>query len=160
MTPLRAVVEVEHRREAEVDAAGAQLGGEHVAGGGGRLEARASRRAAAPRPSSIHSSPRTRIAGSAVKPSLRKRCTRPPSWSTQTSRSGRSALISAIELGELPPVAPVAREQDHAAGERMREAAPVVGVEREAGDVEHHRRWVASFIVRSSCVSTTTKLAA
>ena len=35
-----AVVEVEHRREAEVDAAGAQLGAEHVAGGGGGLGAR------------------------------------------------------------------------------------------------------------------------
>ena len=35
-----AVVEVEHRREAEVDAAGAQLGAEHVAGGGGGSIAR------------------------------------------------------------------------------------------------------------------------
>jgi hypothetical protein len=31
-------------------------------------------------------------------------------------------LIDAGELGELPPVAPVAREQDHAADERVRQA--------------------------------------
>ena len=95
MTPLRAVVEVEHRREAEVDAAGAQLGAEHVAGGGGGV-GRASRRCRTAWPSFIHSSPSARIGGRWVKPSVRKRCTRPPSWSTQISRSGRIDLISAV----------------------------------------------------------------
>ena len=48
-----AVVEVEHRREAEVDAAGAQLGGEHVAGRARRLE-RAHRAGAAAAAAVVH----------------------------------------------------------------------------------------------------------
>ena len=43
-----AVVEVEHRREAEIDAARAQLGGEHVAARTGRLERAHRAGAAAP----------------------------------------------------------------------------------------------------------------
>ena len=85
----RSMVEVEHRREAQVDAAGAQLGAEHEAarGRGDRVAVSAS---------FIHSSPSARIGGRCVKPSLRKRCTRPPSWSTQISMSGRIDLISAV----------------------------------------------------------------
>ena len=48
-----AVVEIEHGREAEVDAAGAQLGGEHVAGGTRRLE-RAHRAGAAAGAGVVH----------------------------------------------------------------------------------------------------------
>ena len=50
---------------------------------------------------------------------------------------GPQRLDLGDELGQLAPVLPVAREQDQAAGERVREAAAVVGVERGAGDVEH-----------------------
>ena len=49
----RAVVEVEHRREAEVDAAGAQLGAEHMAGSARRLE-RAHRAGAAAAGTVVH----------------------------------------------------------------------------------------------------------
>ena len=50
----------------------------------------------AARASFIHSSPKARIGGRCVKPSVRKRCTRPPSWSTQISTSGRIDLISLV----------------------------------------------------------------
>ena len=40
------------------------------------------------------------------------------------------------ELGELPPVAPVAREQDHAADERVRQARAILWPEFQAGDVD------------------------
>ena len=54
ITLAAAVVEVEHRREAEVDAAGAQLGAEHVAGGGRGV-------GGTHRRLRIHSSPSARI---------------------------------------------------------------------------------------------------
>ena len=43
----------------------------------------------------IHRWPRARIGGRWVKPPVRKRCTRPPSWSTQTNRSARTCFMSA-----------------------------------------------------------------
>ena len=69
---------------------------------------------------------------------------------------GADRLDLGGELGELLPIAPVAREQDQAAGERMREAAAVVGVEGEAGDVEDHRRVRVAH--PRSAFSTTTKV--
>ena len=42
----------------------------------------------------LHICPSTRIAGRWVKPPVLKRCTRPPSWSTITGKSGRVFLIS------------------------------------------------------------------
>ena len=62
------------------------------------------------------------------------------------------------QLGQLQAVAPVAGEQDDAAGERVREAAAIVRVEGQAGDVEDDRR-VIELHHAVSC-STTTKLAA
>ena len=146
-----AVVEVEHRREAEVDAAGAQLGAEHVAGGGGGIGGGQRRRC-------IHSSPSARIGGRWVKPSVRKRCTRPPSWSTQISRSGAHRLDLGGQLGELAAVDPVAREQDQAAGQRVLQAAAVVGGQRRCRRCRGRRGRVRSCAVFR--VSTTTKVAA
>ena len=155
-----AVVEVEHRREAEVDAAGAQFAAKHVAGGGAASSARIAPLAGPPAPSCIHISPSTRIGGKWVKPSLRKRCTRPPSWSTQSSSVGPHRLDLGGKLGELAAIPPVAGEEDHAAGERMGEPAAIVGVERQAGDVEDRPvRGPPGHRARGSC-STTTKLAA
>ena len=62
------------------------------------------------------------------------------------------------QLGQLKAVAPVAREQDDPAGERMGETAAIVGVEAEAGDVEDDRR--VGEVHRADSCSTTTKLAA
>ena len=135
-----AVVEVEHRREAEVDAAGAQLGAEHVAGRARRLERAHGAGAGAARRRRPSTSRRGRASAAAcVKPSLRKRCTRPPSWSTQTSRSGRIDLTSAVSSVSWrrsrqlranrisPPVSGWAR--------RRRSSASSA----EAGDVEDDR---------------------
>ena len=45
--------------------------------------------------SSFHKAPKERMGGKWVKPSVLKRCTRPPSWSTQIKASGRTDLMSA-----------------------------------------------------------------
>ena len=62
------------------------------------------------------------------------------------------------ELGELAAVAPVARKQDDAAGQRVREPAPVGVVESEAGDIEDDG--CVTMAHRALSCSTTTKLAA
>ncbi len=62
------------------------------------------------------------------------------------------------QLGQLKAVAPIAREQDDPAGERMGETAAIVGVEGQAGDVEDDRRM--GEVHRGDSCSTTTKLAA
>ena len=153
-----AVVEVEHRREAEVDAAGAQLGAEHVAGGARRLEGAHGAGAAA--------------GVAVVHPHLAERAHRRQRREAVAAKAldaaafvvdadeqvGADRLDLGGELGELAAVAPVAREQDEAAGQRMGEAAPIVGVEGEAGDVEDDRGVID--VHRAGSCSTTTKLAA
>jgi len=74
-------------------ACGDAPGDEEVAGALGAVDAASVARIAL----RIHRSPKARIGGSGVKPSDLKRCTRPPSWSTQISRSARMALISAVK---------------------------------------------------------------
>ena len=131
ITLLRAVVEVEHRREAEVDAVRAEL----------RADRRRPPRAPpARRPRSrSHSRPSSRIGGMAVKPS-RKRCTRPPSWSTQIGSAGsRSLSISSVSSAQLLGVLVVAREQDHRAGRGMAQPLAVVVGERRPDHVDHRR---------------------
>ncbi len=84
-----AVVEVEHRREAQVDAGRAQFAADQV----GRFRSPRAARRAHPGPIAV---PSSRIGAMLLKP-LRKRCTRPPSWSTQTSSGGsRKAWISRV----------------------------------------------------------------
>ena len=138
----RAVVEVEHRREAEVDAAGAQLGAEHVAGGARRLE-RPHRAGAGAAAAVVHphraEAPHRRQRREAVAAEALDAAALVVDADEQV---GPDRLRLGDELGELQPVAPVAREQDDAAGQRMVETAAIVGVEREAGDVEDHRRMV------------------
>ena len=61
--------------------------------------------------------------GMAVKPS-RKRCTRPPSWSTQISSDGvRSARIDAVSAASCAHDAKLRVNRIDAAGERMQRAA-------------------------------------
>ena len=153
-----AVVEVEHRREAEVDAAGAQLGGEDVAGRARGLEGAHGAGAAA--------------AGAVVHPHLAEHAHRRQRGEAVAAEAldatafvvdadeqvGADRLHLGDQLGQLDAVAPVAREQDDAARERMGEAAPIVGVEGQAGDVEDDRGVVESH--RAGSCSTTTKLAA
>ena len=154
-----AVVEVEHRREAEVDAAGAQLAREHMAGGGGGLEGahRAGARSAAAvvHPHLAEHAHRRQLGEAVAAEALH-----PAAFVIDAHQHvGPQRLDLGDQLGQLPPVAPVAGEQDHPAGERMLQAAAVIGLEGEAGDVEHHRR-MDRFLHRSLRVSTTTKLAA
>jgi hypothetical protein len=65
------------------------------------------------------------------------------------------------QFGQLPPVLPVAREQDQPAGQRVGQSAAVVGGQRRAGDVEDHRGMFGHGALGvGSLVSTTTKDAA
>ena len=159
-------IEIEHRREAEVDAAGAQLGGQHEAAGGGRvggtqrvghplLAEHAHRRQVGETvgAKALHAAAFVVDADQQV-------------WPQRLDLGG--------EFGELVTVQPVAREQDQPASERMPQTTPVVGVQRQAFDVENHRGvWAARRGHRlrestgggGSCgfhgqVSTTTKLVA
>ena len=56
-----------------------------------------------------------------------------------------------VQLGELAPVLPIAREEDQPAGKRMAQAAPVVVVEGEPGDVEHD--WSMALAVHGRALS-------
>ena len=66
-----------------------------------------------------------------------------------------------LDLGakrrKLSAIFPVAREQDHAAAQRVAEAAAVRGCERRAGNVEDEGRVIGH---EAAFFSTTTKLAA
>ena len=133
------VVEVEHRREAEVDAAGAQLGAEDVAGGARRFHG-AHRAGAAAAVAVVH----PHLAEHAHR-RQRREAVAAEALDAATlvvdadEQVGADRLDLGDQLGELQAVAPVASEQDDPAGERMGEAAAIVGVEGEPGDVEDDR---------------------
>jgi hypothetical protein len=82
-------VEIEHRGKRQIDAAGAQFGGEDMTDATrGDVSAASGSRS--------HSSPRRRIAGRRVNP-VRQRCTLPPSWSMAIGKGGeRSACTAAV----------------------------------------------------------------
>ena len=79
-------------------------------------------RAPAPAPllgSRSNSWPMRRVGGRRENP-VRKRCTRPPSWSTATMSGGeRAAWIASTRTRELRRIGVVAGEEDHAAHQRM-----------------------------------------
>ena len=99
---LRVGVDVEHRREVERDADGAQLGGQRPG------EARGERLVA--------DAPSVAIGGHSVN-GVFSRATRPPSWSTltQSGRSRASARASTASSATCSGRLDVAREQDDAA---------------------------------------------
>ena len=87
------MIDVEHRRERHIDAVRAQLGSP-------------SRNRAIPptrharNTSRSHNSPSRRIGGKRVNPS-RKRCTRPPSWSTAINSGGVAQRVNlAAQFGQ------------------------------------------------------------
>ena len=124
-----AVVEVEHRREAEVDAAGAQFGAEHVAGGGGGV-------GGAQRV--VHPQFAQGAHRRQVREAVGAEALHAAAFVVDADQHvGAHVLDGGGELGELAPVLPVAREQDQAAGERVLQAAAVGRRQRGAGDVEH-----------------------
>ena len=127
----RAMVEIEHRREAEVDAVGAQLRGDGPAEArrlpGRRRDVavpllaqrahRGDRRESLPEP--LHAPPFVVDGDQQVR------------RAHGANRGGkRSELRRRFEI---------AREQDHAAGERMREPFALAGVELDTRDVEEYR---------------------
>ena len=153
-----AMVEVEHRREAEVDAAGAQLGGEHVAGRPRGFE-RAHGAAAGAAVAVVHPHLAEHAHRRQRREAVAAKALHPAALVVDANEQvAADRLRLGDQLGQLQAVAPVAREQDDAAGERMGETAAIVGVEGQAGDVEDDRR-VGVVHGADSC-STTTKLAA
>ncbi len=132
----RPVVEVEHRRERQVDAA----------------RRRGRRRARSRRPSRARvatSAPRARVG---VPQRAEASHRRQHDEAVATKALHAAALVvdgdqevgprvahRGDELDELRPALEVSREEDRATGVRMREASAIVGVERRAADVEHHR---------------------
>ncbi len=104
----------------------------------------------------IHNSPSERIAAK-VREAVAAKTLNAAAFVVYTDEQvGPDRLDFGGQLGELSPMLEVAREQDHSAGERVLQTAPIVRGERLSGDVEddggvaHH-----SFLI-----STTTKAAA
>lgn len=153
-----AVVEVEHRREAQVDAASAQLGAEHVTGSARCLH-RVHRAAAAAEMTVVHPKLAERAHRRQVGEAIGAKALHPAALVVDADEQVLADRLDfSGELGELLAVAPVAREQDDAPSERVLEAAAVFGVEREAGDVEDDRGVRVAH--RGRALSTTTKVEA
>ena len=159
-------IEIEHRREAEVDAAGAQLGGQHEAAGGGGIGG--AQRVAHPL---LAEHAHRRQVGEPIG----AKALHAAAFVVDADQHVRADRLDlGGEFGELVAVLPVAPEQNQPAGQRMPQAATVGGVQRQAVDVEHDRGvWAARRGHRlrestgggGSCgfhgqVSTTTKLVA
>ena len=152
------MVEIEHRRKAEIDAAGPKLGAEHVAGGARCLEGvhgAGTGAAVAVAHPQLAQEPHWRQMGEAV---AAKTLDATALVIDADQHVGSHRLDLGRELDELAPALPVAPEQDEATGQGVLQAAAVVGIERQAGDVEDDRGVAVDH--RNSCCSTTTKLAA
>ena len=137
-----AEVQVQHRREAQVDAARAQLGGHHVAGRGGGVGG--GHRAVAGRAVAVvHPALAVDVHRRQVREAVGTEALHAAAFVVDAHEQvGPDRLHLRHQLGDLLAVDPVAAEQDRAAGERMREAAPVVGAQRRAGHVEDDGRVV------------------
>ena len=135
-----APIQIQHRRKAEVHAARAQLAGQHVARCRGRVGG--AQRAAAGR-------------GFGTLAVVHPHCAQRRHWRQMRKAVGAKALHApafvvhaneqvvthsfdgAGQFQQLGAVVPVARKQDHAAGQRVRQAAAVGVAERGAGDVKN-----------------------
>ncbi len=146
-----AEVEVEHRREAVVHAAGAQLGGQHETGGRGGIGGGQG----VAHPQFAEGAHRRQ-----VREAIGAEALHAAAFVVHADQEvGPLGLDVGAQRGELLAVFPVAGEEDQTAHERVRQAAAIVGVQCGAGDVEHHGGMFGhgdSFALRS----TTTKLAA
>ncbi len=122
------VVEVQHRREAEVHAAGAQLGAQHIAAGGGGVGGR--QLVLDPE---FTQRPHGRQVGEAV----RFEALHAAAFMVDANQQ---VIAHAFDVGaqaaQLLAVLPVAAKQNDAAGQRVLEAAAVGLAERQAGDVD------------------------
>jgi hypothetical protein len=148
-----AVVQVEHRGKAEVDAAGAQLAGQHEAGAARHLR----------RPHRIaHPQLAQRAHGRQAGEAVAAKALHPSALVVDADEHiGPQRLDLAVERAHLRAVLPVAAEMDHAAHQRVGQAAAVDGRELGAGDVDDERRLDRGVGAHAaSFFSTTTKLAA
>ena len=142
------VVEVDHRRVAQIDAAGAKLGAEHIAGRQARVDG--AHRVLHPQLAELS---HRREVGETVG----AKALHPAALVVDGDQQiGPQRLHLGSHLGQLAPVLPVAGEEDQPAGERVLDAAAIVVVQAEAGDVEDD----GSVRVHGVFVSTTTKAAA
>ncbi|MNT23034.1 hypothetical protein D3C72_1584420 [compost metagenome] len=126
-----AMVQVQHRGEAEVDIAGAQLGGQHIAAGH-RRPGRGQHVAVPQLAQAVH----RRQVGKAVGLAA----LHAPAFMVDADQNVVAHRADgACQRLQLRARFEIAGEQDHAAGERMRDAARVLRVELLADDVEDHR---------------------
>ena len=142
------MVEVDDRRVAQLDAAGAQLGTEHVARGERRVDG--AHRVVHPQFAELaHRRQMGEAVGAKALHAAAFVVDRDEDVGSQRLDLGR-------HFGQLAAVLPVAGEEDQAAGQRVLQAAPVVVVQAVAGDVEND--W--GMLGHGLLVSVTTKLAA
>jgi hypothetical protein len=131
------VIEIEHRREGEIDAAGAQLTGQHIAAGPRRGEC--AQRVLHPQLSQHAHGGQVReaVAGEALHATALV--------VDGNQHIGADRLDLGRQRGELGAALEVAREQDQATGQRVLEAMAVVGIEHGAGHIEHDRAMGGGF---------------
>ncbi len=126
-----AVIDVEHRGEAQIDPARAQFRGEHVADRLRQFE----------RVFGIRIPRRAQFAHGGQHGKALAKALHAAAFVIDRDQQRRLAhgMNLARQFRELIGRAVVARKQDHAADQRMREAPAVVGGKLGARDVEHHR---------------------
>ena len=122
------VIEVEHRRVAEVDAMGAQLGGQHEAGAAGRLPSR--RRIGAP---GLAEAAHRRQPGKAVTEALHA-----AAFMVHRDHQARAHRPDRRrQRPQLARLGVVAGKQDHAADQRVLQDLALLGADFVADHVEH-----------------------
>jgi len=149
-----AVVEVQHRGEAQIDAAGTQFGRQHVAASGGgaaggeRGGAGWLRRLTQPHlPQRAH--------GRQVRKAVAAKALHAAAFVIDADQQvGAYFFDLPAQLGELGAALPVAAKQNHTAHQRVCEALALGFVEPGAGDVDDQ-----GGVLHGFC-STTTKLVA
>ena len=125
-----AVVEIEHRREAEVDAMRQQFGGKHEAGSAGGIE----RREVVLRPQRAEAAH-----GGQAGEAVGAEALYPAPFMIDRDDQRRVAQCPDLggERAQLVGAGVVAREQDHTADQRIEQALALRVGERSAGDVDH-----------------------
>ena len=127
-----AVVQIQHRREAQVHATGPQLGAQHITHGGGCI-------------GGGHGIAHPLLAqhahGRQVREAVSAKALHASALVVHAHQQVRpDGLGLGHQCGELPAVHPVPGEQDHAARQGMGQAAAVFAVQGRPRDVQHHGR--------------------
>ena len=123
-----AKIKVEHRREAEINAAGAQFGTQHITASGGGV----GRGHLVVDPLRAQGAHRRQ-----VRQAVGAKTLHPAAFMIDADQQViTQGLDLGAQLAELLAVFPVAGEQDDAAGQRVLEAAAIVLAEFETGDVD------------------------